>query len=857
MSNAWPADVAEIVKSAFERDPKEWPRFLDDVCGANQDLRAEVESLLNFGGSSPRFIDEPAVHLAADLLVEDGTLRPGERLGQYEICSIIGSGGMGEVYLAEDTALGRKVALKLVRRGLGTANMIRHFRQEERILAGLNHPNIARLYGSGMTPTGLPYFIMEYVEGERLDEFCDTRDLTTKERLKLFQSICSAVTYAHQHLVIHRDLKPANIRVTPEGESKLLDFGIAKLIDTENAQDMTATLQAVMTPEYASPEQLSGGSITTASDVYSLGVVLYRLLTGRGPYRITTSRPDEIARAITEQEPTRPSAAVAVSGPNPQSATPTEGRGHAKTFGVRNPKSLKGDLDNIVLMAMRKDPTRRYDSVAQLSADIQRHLEGRPVIARKDTLAYRVSRIIKRHPFRVAATILILLSLVGGLMTTAWQARVARREKAQADHERAKAEDVKNALVRMLNNSMPTINSPQNGGEKTVREVLDEAATRLENGEFADRPEIKAELEGIIVASYYAQGNLALARKWTQEYLDLHHKLYGDNDVSEMPVSEIQASLVFLQGNLPEAEKLYRQILPLMRKEKREGRIKTEILVNALNTFGFLRRTQGDSKEAELAFRESLALMPELSKDFRYVIEPTRSTLALTLADQGKFEEALQTARDAVTEYRERRATDSVNYGFALTVFGGFLIEKGEYVEADVSLAEAEVIFRKLMAPISLWLGDNLRNQAISLYQQTRYGESLAKVAETLKIYLEGFGAHYDNYPTALIIQGLSLGHTGQVAEGEKILREAVKLRTESLPKEHYWVALANSALGECLTIQERYGEAEPLLMGSYESLKKSQGTNNPRTRLALQRLIQLYEKWQKPDRADKYRTAL
>lgn len=844
MPNLPPGDVAEIVKSAFERDPMEWPRFLEEVCNGDRDLRAEVESLLNFGGSSPRFIDEPAVHLAADLLVEDETLRPGERLGQYEICSVIGSGGMGEVYLAEDTALGRKVALKLVKHGLGTARIIRHFRQEERILAGLSHPNIARLYGRGVTPQGLPYFIMEYVDGERLDEFCETRCLTINERLNLFRQICSAVTYAHQNLVIHRDLKPANIRVTPEGEPKLLDFGIAKLIDTENAQSMTLTLQGVMTPEYASPEQVTGGSITTASDVYSLGVVLYRLLTGRSPYRTTTSRPDEIARAITEQEPTRPSTAIAKGDGNSKSRIP-----HAKL--------LRGDLDNIILMAMRKEPARRYESAAQFSADIQRHLEGRPVAARKDTFAYRTSKFIKRHPYRVAAAASLLLSLVGGMMTTAWQARVARQAEAKANYEQSKAEDVKNALVRMLNYSRPAMNSPQSSGQKTVKEILDEAANGLDNGEFADQPEIKAELEEIIGTCYYEEGHYALAKKWTQEYLDLHHILYGDDDVKTMLASDNLAALLFLQGSLPESEKHYRRILPLMRNEKRKGNINAEIMVNALNMFGYVRRTQGDSKEAELAFRESLALRSELSKDPRYIIEPTRSTLASTLADQGKFEEALQTARDAVTEYQQRGETDSANFGFALTVLGGFLVEKGEYAEADANLDRAEVINRKLSAPSSLWLGDNLRNQAISLYQQARYVESLSKLTETLKIYLESFGTSYDNYPTALIIQGLCQVKTGQPKEGETTLREAVRIRTESLPKEHYWVALANSALGECLTIQQRYTEAEPLLVGSYESLKNSQGANNPRTRLALQRLVEFYEKWQKAGLAARYRAML
>ena len=832
--------LAELVEHAFELEVAERAAFLAQACGDNAELRAEVEALLGEHERAAKLMNAPAAEFGAKLLQQDddaGELRPGEMLGDYRIVSLLGEGGMGEVYLADDTHFGRQVAIKLIKQGFGTKEFVRHFRQEERILAALNHPNIARLYGGAVTKNGLPYFVMEYVEGDRLDLYCDKNELSINERIALFRKVCAAVTYAHQRLVIHRDLKPANIRVTAEGEPKLLDFGIAKLLDPARSpsSEVTMTFANAMTPEYASPEQVRGETMTTSSDIYSLGVVLYKLLTGQSPYRTKTNRPDEITRAITDQAPERPSTALAKSGAE-----------DSKTK-IQNPKSLRGDLDNIILMAMRKEPSRRYESAAQFSADIQRHLERRPVVARKDTFAYRTSKFIKRHPFRVATAALILLSLVGGMMTTAWQAQAAR-------HEKVKAEEVKNALVRMLNYSTPIANSPQSTGQKTVKEILDEAANRLENGEFADQPEIKVELEQIIASCYDGEGNSALARKWTQEYLDLHRKLYGENDVKTLLASETRAYWLFDHGNLTESEKNYRQILPLMRSEKRKGNIKAEVLVGALNAFGYLRRTQGDSKEAELSFRESLALRSELSKESLYVIGPTRSTLASTLADQGKFEEALQTARDAVTEYRQRGETDSVNFGFALTILEGFLTEKGEYAEADANLRDAEAILRKLLSPSNLWLGDNLRNQAISLYQQARYAESLSKVTETLKIYLETFGPHYDNYPTALITKGLILAKTGQLNEGENILREAVKIRTESLPKEHYWVALANSALGECLTIQQRYNEAEPLLVGSYESLKTSQGTNNPRTRLALQRLVELYEKWQKPDLAARYR---
>jgi tetratricopeptide (TPR) repeat protein len=390
-----------------------------------------------------------------------------------------------------------------------------------------------------------------------------------------------------------------------------------------------------------------------------------------------------------------------------------------------------------------------------------------------------------------------------------------------------------------------------------VKEILDETAKQLESGEFSNQPEIKVELEQIIAECYLGQGNYTLASKYTQEYLDLHRKLYGEDDAKTLAASQWRAFMLFSEGKLTESEKDYRKILPLMRNEKQKGNIKAENLAEALDNFGYLRRTQGDSKEAELSFRESLALRSQMPKESLYIIGPTRSTLASTLADQGRFEEALQTARKAVAEYRQREETGTPNFGFTLTVLGGFLTEKGDYAEADANLHEAEAIFRKLLVPSHLWSGDNLRNQAISYYQQGRYAESLSKVTETLKIYRESFGSSYDNYPTALIINGLILAKTGQAKEGEKILREALRIRLESLPKSHFWVALAQGALGECLATQRRFSEADPLLVDSYNNLAQKLGARDPRTRAALKRLIAFYDSCAKPEEAARLRPML
>ncbi|HEU4770648.1 MAG TPA: serine/threonine-protein kinase, partial [Candidatus Udaeobacter sp.] len=424
------------------------------------------------------FIETPAYEAISQILVDsDGELQPGQALGQYKVVSLLGRGGMGEVYLAEDSKLKRRVAIKVVKRGPGFTTVTRHSYKEERILAGLNHPNIAGLYETGATAAGLHYFIMEYVNGQRVDDYC--RDKRLSIRLELFRKICAAVSYAHQNLIIHRDIKPANIRVTSDGEPKLLDFGIAKLLDAQPSisDEQTMTVAAMMTPEYASPEQVRGENMTTASDVYSLGVVLYELLTGQRPYRIKNRT--EIGRAITEQEPTRPSTAVARLA------------GDSKIKN-RNSKILKGDLDNIVLKALRKEPTRRYASVAQFSDDIRRYLDGLPVTARKDTFNYRAIKFVKRNKVVATAAALILLSLIGGIVATALEARRVDRQRARAEQRFNDVRRLAHSLMFEIHDSVRDLQ----GSTQTRRLIVSRALEYLDSlaGEAAGDPALQREL---------------------------------------------------------------------------------------------------------------------------------------------------------------------------------------------------------------------------------------------------------------------------------------------------------------------------------------------------------------------------
>ena len=475
--------LKDIFHTARELPAAERPSYLEKACGADESLRREIEALLESDRAADRFIADPPAGLAAELFGgSQNHLDVGRNIGQYKLLECIGAGGMGTVYLAEraDQQFQMQVAIKLIKRGMDTDSVLRRFEHERQILASLEHPNIARLLDGGSTEDGVPYFVMEYIKGHRIDRYAEEHQLPISERLELFRQVCSAVSFAHQHLIVHRDLKPSNILVTPAGIPKLLDFGIAKIIQANDSMETLATMTAIpiMTPQYASPEQIEGAPATTLSDVYSLGAVLYELLTGRPPYRLQNHSPQEIARAISTAQIEKPST-VATRG--------------------EDTRRLRGDLDNIVRMAMRKETARRYRSVEQFSEDIRRHLTGRPVIARPDTMSYRAGKFLQRNTVAVSAAVLILLSLVGGIIATAWQARRATIQEHRARAEQARAErrfnDVRKLAKSVLFDYHDAIkNLP---GATKVRELLvKDALNYLDSlaGEANSDPDLQREL---------------------------------------------------------------------------------------------------------------------------------------------------------------------------------------------------------------------------------------------------------------------------------------------------------------------------------------------------------------------------
>ena len=443
--------LSTVFDAAIQIDTRDRQVFLEQACGGDPALRADVERLLAAHERADDFIAaSPAPSLVPQLLAHDPSLaaardREAQRVGAYRLVQEIGRGGMGAVYLAErsDSEYRRRVAIKLIKRGMDTDAVLARFRTERQILASLDHPHIARLLDGGTTEDGLPYFVMEYVEGVPIDDYADAKELSVVERLELFLRVCDAVSYAHQRLVIHRDIKPLNILVTPEGVPKLLDFGIAKLVAADDVGASTLTGMTPLTPEYASPEQVQGLRAATTSDVYSLGVVLFELLTGRLPYRFRSRTAEDVIQTITTADPDRPSAAVVEEvepgiGENGTSSqrriTPPAHRPRTRDANAdRLRRRLRGDLDTIVLTALRKEPDRRYASVDQFADDIRRHLAGRPVRAHPDTMWYRATKFVRRNRLAVAAALTLVAALAAGVAATAWQAAAARRQAQRAE----------------------------------------------------------------------------------------------------------------------------------------------------------------------------------------------------------------------------------------------------------------------------------------------------------------------------------------------------------------------------------------------------------------------------------------
>jgi non-specific serine/threonine protein kinase/serine/threonine-protein kinase len=607
---AW-ARVKTILGEALDLAPAQRPAYLETACAGDGVLRTEVESLLTAGSEEWGFFDTPP---EVRLPEPDALLPPsrvGERIGAYELVSELGRGGMGMVYLARraDDQFQKKVAIKLIRPGMASELSLGRFRSERQISASLEHPHIARLLDGGTTPNGEPYFVLEYVEGEPLIEYCDRRRLPIDARLRLFGEVCAAVQYAHQNLVVHRDIKPSNVLVTADGVPKLLDFGIAKLLNPDGAPvpaDETGTLFRMLTPDYASPEQIRGERITTASDIYALGVVLYELLAGRKPYHVTGSEPGELMRVVCDRDPEKPSVA-------------------AKS------RELEGDLDAIVLKAMRKEPERRYASVGELSADLKRHQTGVPVLARRGTFSYRAGKFARRHRVILAAAALVAIALAGGVVATLREAQRARAAEARAQR---RFDDVRKLASSFLFEFHDAIQDLP--GATPARALI-----------------VKRALEYLDDLSRESAGDRELRRELAEAYLK----------VGDVQGNGYMPNL----GDVPGAIQSYGKAIALLAPVVEAGKAddaEQSTLAKAYLTGGGIQLVTGDSHAAVAMAEKGLPLVRGLAERHPGDAERQRELAqawqfySFYLTAAGRYGEAYEALRNQAAILRARLAED-------------------------------------------------------------------------------------------------------------------------------------------------------------------------------------------------------
>jgi eukaryotic-like serine/threonine-protein kinase len=682
---------------------------------ADPELGAEVRRLLAGDRRIERFLERPAAALAASLLAGGGaegnadggdgvTEAVPERIAGYRIVREAGQGGMGTVFLAErdDPDLRQRVALKLVRGAVATRPLVRRFLEERRILASLDHPNIARLLDGGITDAGVPWFAMEYVEGIPIERYCAARELGVVARLHLFLGVCEAVQYAHRNLVVHRDLKPSNILVTDEGRVKLLDFGIARLLASDEAGEAGELTRAglhPMTPGYASPEQIRGEAVSTASDVYSLGVLLYTLLAGRHPYVDAARPPHEVARAVLEEAPAPASAVVAGSA----------GR------------RLRGDLDTIVATAMRKEPERRFATVEALATDVRRHLAGRPVSARPDTWRYRAGKFVGRNRAGVAASAAFVALLAGyGVSLAVHADRIAR--------EAARTEQVRDFLLSLFTHANPGVSQ---GRELTASELVELGARRVAT-ELSGQPEIQAEMMTTLGQVYGTLGRYPEAREQLEAALAIRRRLHPAPSEAVARTAQLLSDALHFHGRTAEAEVLVREVLEMRRRLHGERDWRVGIIHTDL---GDLLHTRGELAEAEAHLRTALRILVPARGEESSEVARARRDLGNVVRDQGAHSEAEALYRRSIRGFEARLGPSEPMGALTRNELARLLAETGAYEEAERLLQENLALYRVLYPRGHPMLGTTIRNLGVLRLRQGRPDEAAETLREALGIY--------------------------------------------------------------------------------------------------------------------------
>jgi serine/threonine protein kinase/tetratricopeptide (TPR) repeat protein len=757
------------------------------------------------------------------------------RIGQYRVLRTLGVGGMGEVFLAEraDAEFEQQVAIKVVYGG--SPGIQSRLKVERQILAQLDHPNIAHLLDGGSLPDGGAYIVMEFVDGLPIDVYCDSNRLDIAARLRLFQTVCAAVHYAHQNLIVHRDLKPSNILVTAAGIPKLLDFGIAKVLDDRQAIHHTVAVThadiRVMTPDHASPEQVRGQAITTSSDVYVLGVLLYKLLTGTSPFVIPSMRLTDIERAICEKDPPLPAHAVNTDD-SPQTHSIAAAR---STTANRLRRTLGGDLDNIVLMAMRKEPERRYSSSQQMASDIQRHLDGKPVIARRDTMPYRGAKFVRRHWLPVAASVSVIFLIIAFAMTTYVQSlRIASErdraaaERAVADRERTRAEEVSTFLVNLFKLSDPQQNR---GNQITARELLDSAAKRLQAG-LQDQPATKAALLSTVGEVYDSLGQYQEALPILTESLALQPQ---SHDKSRIATLLELASARRHAGDLGGAEAPLQEALQLSQVDFGAA---SQEFGRSLWAMGQLRYRQNRLVDAQQLYNRSLEILESAAAPATD-ISALLDDLAQVYADQQQWALARQTYQRALDV--DQRVLGDAHPRVAMHLHNLAVVAQNM---GNLKLAETlyhDAIRRKERAygvgdPQT---ADAIENYGLLLQREGRLAEAEPLLRSALAMTLSRYGLEHYNVGYARVSLAMVLHDQGNLSAAENEFRQALAVYDKSLPTNHQYRASALMHFARLLVDRGKADEALGLSAQSIAIWTATSSASGPRT--AQARAIHAY----------------
>jgi eukaryotic-like serine/threonine-protein kinase len=735
--------IDDLVRVTLELEPSQRAGFLDQACPDEPEIRAEVEALVAADEQADGFLEEPAVR-QRDSVSELPTTAPdfpdgasgsggGWRIGPYRVIRSLGQGGMGTVYLAarSDAEYDRAVAIKVLRPGLQSLAMVRRFRSERQILASLDHPNIARLHDGGTMPDGRPYLVMEYIDGTPIDRHAEEQGLTIPARLELFRRVCDAVHYAHQNLIVHLDIKPGNILVTPDGVPKLLDFGIAKLIDPDGSSHAgdTHTGPRPLTPRYASPEQMRAQPLTTASDIYSLGMVLYKLLTGRLPHSLTGEDPVQRSSLPGDRELPGPSHAMAAVEAHPTA-------GGAGRRGARWRRQLAGDLDSIVLEALRDEPQHRYVSAEQLSADLERYLVGRPVEARKGTAMYRLGKLLRRYKLAVATAATILMLVLAFAASTAIQAARLAEERHRADQQRQNTEEVLSFLISVFEVADPFAGE---GSTATAKALLDEGARRLDQG-LDRQPEVQVRLRETLGNIYLNLGSYDQAATLLRQALDQSEQLAGHDELQVAATLTKLATVYLFQGKHALAEPLYERALDIRQRRLAPDHIDVaESLHNLASCYFF----QDQMERAGPLYERALTISRGRATENRLATAFIISALAGVYRKQKDLARAVPLYLEAIQIYQEAYGDEYPDVAYGWNNLAQAYFDMGDLERAAPLFERAAQMVEKLQGAEHPHLATILHNHGEVLHQQGDLARAEQLYLRALRIIEAAVGADH------------------------------------------------------------------------------------------------------------------